>query len=213
MKILILVLSLWDNDIYTEFYKMQKCTWDSINIDDVDVYYYFGNFNNDVIVDDKIFLNINEALYNCGVKTLKCFDLVKEFEFDYIFRTNSSSYIDKELLKNWLIDKPKYRFYSGIIGNHNGIYFASGSGYIISRDVFDLILKNKDRWDHNYIDDVSLGLLLKNLNILPIESIRFDVTNDEISPNYFHYRLKSENDRQDDIKNMIKINDLKYGKN
>ena len=99
-----------------------------------------------------------------------------------------------------------------MIGYHDGINFASGSGYIISRDVFDLILENKDKWNHNYIDDVSLGLLLKNFKITPAESVRFDVTNDDIPSNYFHYRLKTNN-RQDDIKNMIKINNLKNGKN
>lgn len=100
MKILILVLSFNDNSIYSHFYDAQKQTWDSINIEDVNTYFYFGDNNENIIIGDKILLNVNESIINCGRKTLECFDMIKDFNFDYIFRTNSSSYIDKELLKN-----------------------------------------------------------------------------------------------------------------
>jgi hypothetical protein len=210
MKILILVLSLWNDDIYREFYYAQKETWDSIEEENVDTFYYFGNSDIDVIKDDKIFLTVDESLYNCGLKTLKCFDLVKSMEFDYIFRTNSSSYVDKQLLKEWLKNKPRNNFYSGIIGTHENINFASGSGYILSRDVFNTIIENQDMWEHDkYIDDVSLSLLLQKFNIPITNSERYDVIDDNIPINFFHYRLMTPTNRLIDIENMKKINKLK----
>jgi len=44
MKILILVLSLNDGGIYSKFYDTQKKTWDSIEHDNIETYYYFGNY-------------------------------------------------------------------------------------------------------------------------------------------------------------------------
>lgn len=210
MKLLILVLSLWDNDIYTDFYKAQKETWDSFNVDNVDVFYYFGENNEKNMIKDKIYTNTPEGINNCGIKTLSCFEKIKDFNFDYIFRTNSSSYIDKEMLKEYLNDKPRTNYYSGDgIGDFNGYKFASGCGYIISRDIFDLIIKEKNNWDHNFIDDVSLGILLNKHNILPTLSPRYDVVNDLIPNNYYHYRLKTNN-RKYDIQNMYKIFKNKY---
>ena len=66
MKILILVLSYDDSGIYTEFYKTQKQTWDSLPVEGVDTYYYFGNNNENIIVGNNIFTEVPESLINCG---------------------------------------------------------------------------------------------------------------------------------------------------
>lgn len=202
MKILILVLSYNDSGIYTEFYKTQKQTWDSLRVDGVDTYYYFGNSDEEKIDGNNIFLGVRESLMNCTHKTIDVFNLVKDFDFDFIFRTNSSSYVDKELLKKYLENKPNVNFYSGIIGNHMGIPFCSGSGYFLSKDLVTLILNNKTEINHTLIDDVAFGNFLKDKNVEFKQSERFDViNNDSIPMNYFHYRLKTSN-RQNDIKNM-----------
>lgn len=217
MKILILVLSMNDNDIYTEFYKTQKDTWDSIEIDGITTYYYFGNNSDDIISENNILTSVKENILNCGYKTLKAFELIKDMEFDYIFRTNSSSYVDKLLLQNYLKDKPKINYYSGCIGVYDNITFASGSGYVLSKNLINLILTNSEKWNHNFIDDVSLGLLLKDFNINPETSFRYDVSSkdniDEIPNNYFHYRLKNENNRNYDINLLKYIYKNKYEKN
>ena len=210
MKVLILVLSVDDHSIYSEFNKAQLETWDSIDVDGIETYYYYGGNDKNDIIDNKILLSLDETLYNCGSKTLMCFDMIKEMEFDYIFRTNSSSYVDKKLLKEYLVDKPKTNYYSGIIGNYEGIKFSSGSGYFLSRDLFNLVLENKKKWNHEYIDDVALGLLLHGLNIPPTLTLRYDVTSDNIPLKYFHYRLKLDGiDRNVDINNMYEIHRLK----
>ena len=97
-------------------------------------------------------------------------------EFDYLFRTNTSSYLSIENLNKFIDENftGKEFVYSGLIHDTkdvegNKIYFASGSGYLLNRRVVKLILENSNLWEHQYWDDVSLGLLLKKFNILPTQ--------------------------------------------
>jgi len=213
MKILIIVLS-HNDDLYSKFYKSQKETWDSINISGIQTLYLFGNHNCDEIIDDKIMVNVPETIVNnvpvnVGHKTIKSFLLTKDFDYDYIFRTNSSSYIDKKLLLDFIKDKPKNKYYSGFIGDHDKIKFASGSGFFLSKDLVEYVIEKSETWDHNLIDDVALAHLLNTYGISPYLNNRVDVSNDsEIPDNYFHYRLKTS-DRLDDIRRMYLIDNIK----
>lgn len=206
MKILILVLSHNDNGgIYSEFYKTQKETWDSTDIDDVQTFFYFGNSEQNKIIGNEIHTNTPEGLVNCGYKTIEVFKLIYEMDFDFIFRTNSSSYVDKQILKSYLETKPKEKYYSGIIGNHNGIPFCSGSGFILTKDLVKMLIDNEKILDYTFIDDVCFGKFFSSKGIQLIPSKRFDIINDNRPPiDYFHYRLKTEN-RMNDIENMKKI--------
>jgi hypothetical protein len=151
-----------------------------------------------------------DGYFNIGRKTLKMFEYVKDMNFDYIFRTNSSSYVIQERLLEFLKDKPRENFYCGIINtNVPNIIYASGCGYFLSRDLVDKILENKNSWNHNEVDDVSLGLLLSKLNV-PIYNgaKRFDMTSTDITnaniDNHYHFRCKMD-DRKDDILIMKQI--------
>ena len=136
-----------------------------------------------------------------GAKTLEAFKIsLEKFDFDFIFRTNASSYLDLRGLKGYLEDKPKNNFYAGVIGNHQSINFASGCGYFISRDLVDKVLINRDLWDHNHIDDVSLGKLLteelqadiQEVKRIDIDSSDFDLSLVKSNPlKVFHYRCKA----------------------
>jgi hypothetical protein len=210
MKILIIVLSYNDSGgIYSKFYQSQKETWDSENVDGVQTLYLFGDNKTNEIVDDKILVDVVENGINiCGYKTLKAFDLIKNFDFDFVFRTNSSSYVDKKKLINFIADKSKHNHYSGFLGEHNGIIFASGSGFFISKDLINLVLDNSDIWNHELIDDVAIADILKKHKISPTENPRFDVHSlNNLPNNYFHYRLKT-GDRNIDIQNMYNIFNL-----
>jgi hypothetical protein len=211
MKIIILVLSQNDGGIYSKFTQTQKETWDIDVVEGVDTFYFFGNEKIDLIQGNSIFTTINEGLYSCGLKTVRAFELIKNFDFDFVFRTNASSYVDKFLLKDFLLKKNNVNHYSGVIGNHQGINFASGSGFVISKDVLNLILEFKHELNHSYIDDVSFAELLLRKKITPTLNERYDVVNDNLIPeNFFHYRLKTAN-RYFDINNMYKIKNLKDG--
>jgi len=203
-KILICVLSL-EEDPYISLEKTIRDTWASKSYPNVDIIYYYGGSDGIKMVGDKFYSNTPEGLYNIGYKTLNMFDYVlNNMEFDYIFRTNSSSYVNIEKLLDFIKDKPKEKFYSGVIGNHGGINFASGSGYFISKDLVGLVVRERDKWDHTLIDDVSLGKLMSENNVKIYRGERCDITNySHYMNNYYHYRVKTENNRNNDIKLMF----------
>lgn len=215
-KILISVLSL-QQDPYINLEETIRQTWGKNNDNDIKIIYYYGDSQETYLMNDKLFINSPEGLYNIGKKTLKMFDYCyNNFEFDYMFRTNSSSYINITELKNFLIDKPKKKFYCGHVGNFLGnIKFASGSGYFISRDLVEFVLNNQNEWDHNLIDDVSLGKLLTSHGYEITQGKRCDLQIDStIDSNHYHYRVKDSTNRNNDILliNSIhnKLNVLKY---
>lgn len=216
MKILILVLSYNDNGgKYSEFYKMQNDTWDSIQVENIETFYYFGESSENKISGKNIFVNSPESYENCTPKTIEAFKLLSDKDFDVLFRTNSSSYVDKKLLYEFIKDKVHDDLYMGIHGVYNNILYAGGSGYFISRKVFDLILEKNTDIDQRYIDDVALGEFLSNHNIYPQQSERFQVCNypDRTTPmNYFHYRF-SDHHINNNIERMKALHNLKCNKN
>ena len=174
--------------IFSINFAISRRKWPISNVD----------FNNSEIIT-----SVPDLYSFIGAKTLDAFDIsIQEFEFDYIYRTNVSSYLDLIRLQKFVEDKPTNDFYAGLIGNHQGINFASGSGYFISRDLVIRVLQNRDLWDHNLVDDVSLGKLLtqefnvgiKKVERADIESSDFNLKRVIDNPlNVFHYRCKAEN--------------------
>jgi len=203
MKILISVLSL-NREPYIGLEKTIRETWASESHEDVEVIYYYGDSNEIKLVGDRLFLDSPEGLMNVGYKTLKMYEYILEnFTFDYIFRTNSSSYVNIEKLKEFIIDKPKEKYYCGGEGNYAGIPFASGSGYFLSRDMVEFVLDHRNEWDHTLIDDVSLGKLLHNKGIKIMTAKRFDFINGlHIDLSHYHYRVKNVGNRMVDSERM-----------
>lgn len=212
MKIIILVLTYLDGDIYTKFYEQQNKTWNSLDVPGVETFFNINGGNNKEISGHFIINNLPESAYNEGYKIINCFEKTLDFDYDYIFHTNSSSYIDKELLYEWLKDKPKENFYSGVIGRFRDYDFASGCGFTLSKDVVVKILENQNSWEHGESDDASLGRLLCDLGYEIYPAPRFDVAHDSLIPDdYFHYRCKTS-DRNFDVSIMEAIFNLKKNK-
>lgn len=189
-------------------------TWGKEIPKNIKLIYYYGDSDVIKLDGDRLFLPTQETFHNIGYKTIEAFKYVKSnYDFKYVFRTNISSYVDIELLLDYLKDKPEKSFYNGIVGQHNNILFSSGCGYFLSSDVLDVIIDNENKWDHSLIDDVSLGLLLNNLGVRPYGgSIRYDVlsNNQIISPNFYHYRVKEVNgNRINDVIRMKNIYNIK----
>jgi hypothetical protein len=206
MKILISVLSL-NREPYIGLEKTIRETWASERHKDVEVIYYYGDSNEIKLTDDRLFLDTPEGLMNIGYKTLKMYEYILEnYEFDYLFRTNSSSYVNIEKLKEFIRDKPNEKFYSGTEGKYNGVPFASGSGYFLSKDNVEFVLEHRNEWDHTLIDDVSLGKLLTNRGIKIMGGKRLDIVNTlHIDLNHYHYRVKNKGDRRVDSERMYNI--------
>jgi len=134
-------------------------------------------------------------------KTIKAFELIAD-KYDYILRTNVTSFFLFDRLFTFLNKCQKTNIYAGMA--HGGGTFVSGAGYIISNDVLNGILKNKDAVDwKNINDDPCVGYICLNilkLSILPFKQFEcfyimeekqvFDrIDNDK---DMFHIRVRTE---------------------
>jgi hypothetical protein len=140
-----------------------------------------------------------------GLKTIEAFKFIlKNYDFDYIFRTNTSSYLDTRQLLKYLEDQPKSGLYSGVIDQVFGsMKFVSGAGILMSKDVVQRVCEKEDNWKHGLADDVALSSLvaelrnpsdsatpLKRLDLLTLDAAR--KTEAEVISGYFHLRCKGE---------------------
>lgn len=100
-----------------------------------------------------------------GLKTQLAFKFALEhFDFDFIFRINTSAFIDPSRLAKYVEELPPRNVYAGVRGIAFGkIEFASGAGILMSRDVLEQVIQNQFRWRHGLIDDVALGKLIGEL--------------------------------------------------
>ena len=127
---------------------------------------------------------------------------LRDDEYDYVWRTNLSSVLDFAGLERYLgtISSSKC-LYSGYIGlgslnNGSSSFFASGAGFLMSRDVAMYLVENKDflRWD--LIDDVAIGALLEpKFGIVPLDRCWVQSGSEDISAlvanSIFHFRCES----------------------
>lgn len=209
MRILILILSA-KNEIYSQLENAIRRTWAKKIPNNVKIFYYYGGEESFSINGDRIFCKSDESIKNIGYKTLDSFRYVYDnFEFDYIFRTNSSSYINIDNLLRFLENKPMDNFYSARVNveKETKLIFGSGSGYILSRDLIYLVLQNSEKWNHELVDDVAIGKMLFDFGVKLQPSPRLDINNiiDKKLYNYkseiqysdldknFHFRCKSWN--------------------
>lgn len=136
--------------------------------------------------------------------------------YSYVWRTNLSSVLDFAGLERYLgtISSTKAlsvgttSLYSGYVGlgslnngskvnpDSSSSFFASGAGFLMSRDVALYLVENKEflRWD--LIDDVAIGALLEpKFGIVPLDRCWVQSGSEDISAlvssGIFHFRCES----------------------
>jgi len=197
VKILILVLA-GNTPLSNRNLEAQKLTWMSKPERNIKVLTYSGSESLDY--DGKHLTVIsNDDYSSLSYKALKSFEwIAKNIEFDYLFRTNTSSYIDTKKLSefcNLNNDKFLYRG-TKLKNNFNGedVTYVSGAEILISKNVFNLLLDNKNYWDTSLVDDVSIGKVLQNLNInlQDSKSLMFDNSFFKLSTfnHEYHFRCR-----------------------
>ncbi len=152
-------------------------------------------------INGTILTDLPEAYSLIGLKTRMVVEyLLKNYDFDFLYRTNVSSYIDLAGLLKFVQNlDTKTEVYMGVIGKEKHISFASGSGYLISRPTLEKFARHFKSWDHFQIDDVALGKIAKlHMKIEPLPMRRTDIINvvtctKEMvtESNTFHFRCKS----------------------
>lgn len=207
-KILILVMSSPQIDIYYEMMKKQKETWDSVNVDGVQTLFFYGdeNVESSHISQNNLIIKTSDATINMSYKVKLVYDFIFDMNWDYIFRTNASSYIDKRRLFNKAQTLPTTKCYCGIkITLDDYTAFSSGAGTFYSRDCIDIIRNNitEEHKMNSEIEDVFEGKILKNVANIGVTpgAMRSDYTHNDFEKfmknitftdtNPYHYRCRS----------------------
>lgn len=164
---------------YDELLKAQMETWDSRKVEGVNTHYYFG---------DKY-----ELMHVPFKETLK---VLLTQPFDFIFRTNSSSYVNKNKLKEFLSDKPKTGVF---IGNGDGV--MSGAGFIISKDIAQIVCDKLTDEPHPYEDQLIAGIIESSGVKCQVGQRTHYYPDRDLVPAY-SYRCKEGEDRNWDIRAM-----------
>ena len=194
-KVIILVLA-GGNESYQELVKVVRSTWGS-DLEGVTTLYVYGNPGNIDFKGQKV-VQVGDVLYsNCGdgkmdllEQTISSFEYVlSHFDFTHVFRCNCGSYVNTYNLLEFAKDKPQKQFYSGIEGNHNGIRFASGSGFFLSRDLMQLLVEKKKLLHYEQLEDVEIGMFLATNRVEIYPARRQDIWSlqDTIDLSYYHY--------------------------
>jgi hypothetical protein len=126
--------------------------------------------------------------------------VIENYEFDYLFRTNSSSYVSIESLEKFASKLPSKKVFYGPEATLGKIKFRSGSGYLLSKDVVQGVLDNHTSWEHCVPEDVAISRVIELRNLaIQKTTTRIDILDvkdsQKISPaleqDIFHFRCKS----------------------
>ena len=204
LKILILVLS---SKTYpsSRNKKAIKNTWGSNLHDNFKIIFYESG-EDEKVIDDTLFVEIDTSSKNLGYKLLLALEWCeRNVDYDFIFRTNTSSFVNTKELENYisgnLLDKefvycgmPLVRDYKD---STKKINFLSGAGIILNKKTTQLILDKRKNWDHSEWEDVSLGKLLDENGVQFTsgrrQDIQYNFYNNLIDKTNYHYRCRIDN--------------------
>ena len=150
-----------------------------------DVYYveYRKDIEEDIIIKNNIIcIKGSEHLLKITSKTIIGLDYLLNTigkKYDFVIRTNISTLINFDVLEKELQNIPKENVYatannmkvnnldytSGINkGMYIGTQYAHGTCIIMSIDIVNDMIENKDKINNSIVDDVTLALYLKEYN-------------------------------------------------
>lgn len=154
---------------------------------------------------------INTATFEYWIgtsaKTHACLKYLAEHEsFDYLVRTNSSTYVHVPRLLKHLRTAPRQAYYAGA---DQGEQHAQGTLIVLSRDVVDKLADDSE-WDYSTVDDVALGAAAMRAGcaLEPLRQVLVPeaaTTMSELprqNSSDFIYRLKNRTDRLGDAERM-----------
>ena len=140
---------------------------------------------------------------------------LKYTDYNFLYTTNSSSYIIKENLLKLVQDfNVNDNIYAGYLMPENQeTQFVSGAGRLLSRSCVELMVKNWPRYTHSNIEDVCIGDFLRDLGVLPIPLNTVQVPDlaavlalkTEVLESEFHFRCKGLDKVRNDIEIMTTL--------
>lgn len=220
-KVLVLILSSQHRP-YEQMVNTSLCTWDSIDVEGVETVFYFGH----PVTENKgkfIYFPIHEGYNTIGIKTLEAFEwALRNKEFDYIARINSSIYLDKKELIKYIQTLPNENVFAGlkVEASEYKETWNWGPALTFSKDVVKKLVDNKVHLDESLMEDMGISYLANRLKIpytqgrlctidkidigwraMCYGSTGFEFTDFEDLKkldNQFYYRVKCDWDRNQD---------------
>lgn len=208
-KILILVLT-YTVEPYRSLLMAQRETWDSVD-EGINTAFYHGGDQTLQYINpqwpwrQRLMFDCSDAYYVMAGKFRYALEAVWKEDWDMIFRTNSSSYVNKKRLMEFAKTLPTEKLYAGWTmtdtNDDNGLC-VSGAGIFFSRDCAE-ILKNGIDPEKEIEEDVYIGRILRPHGITAIDDrSRIEYPhNPQTWHMAYHTRFKTE-DRMRDAENM-----------
>jgi hypothetical protein len=209
-KILVLIIASDDKPVYVELQKIWKAY---MHLDKEHVEAYFIRGNPDLstlyqIQDDIIWSKTREStIPGILTKTLLSMEclLPRIDQFDYVVRTNLSSFYVFPRLLEFLKTLPKEKCYCANVTDYGTFYFGSGAGFILSPDLVKKLVENKKtllEQHSNLHDDVRIGLFFheEGIPLQPAPRLdllclhHWDIYKNSIPQNIFHLYAKNLQD-------------------
>ena len=222
-KILILLMSCHDK-VFLDEEILCKNTWLKFvdNFDNINYYIYKAG-KQDQIIHHDIFVKAPDDKDHTYTKTIRCFELInnRNIEYDYIVRTNLSTFINIPLLNEYLtfkfnnVDDHRINHIESHI--KDGVYMISGKFMIFEKPHIDIFLDNKLNVDNGYFDDFLLSKSLQTTISTPLINLElysyYDLVNYKQIPAIYLNDIKSRINYRDfndissyeDINNAIAI--------
>lgn len=224
-KLLVLIIDSENLPVYKQLRKIWR-SYMHYNPEQVESYFIRGNPNlsRSHIIENDIIWSKTQESYIPGIlnKTILSLEAMipRINDFDYILRTNLSSfYVFPRLLKV-LNKSPRSRFIlsGGFVSPFdNSLKCPHGCGYIISRDLAELIIKNKSQiltspQANAWPDDVVTCEFFYKNNLHKINDKKIDLSSisswkkikHKIPKKAFHFRVRNFNPKIR-IKNEVYI--------
>jgi len=208
MKVLMLVISSQTQPVY----RHHKTIWETYMKSHPDIECYFIEFSPSIVspllTSTTLFLRGRETYLGILDKTFRALDyFTRRKQYDYVIRTNLSSVWIFPKLMRFLETAPRTGLYGGAICNNQPWNFISGAGITLSWDVVQTLLQNRHlAYASKVMDDVDIGLACVQLGIQPTPIPRVDIQSEEdISKDGFHYRVRFFTDRERELPFMRKI--------
>jgi hypothetical protein len=149
-------------------------------------------------------LPIEENFENIYLKTKAAFKwILANEEFDFLVRTNTSTYFDINRMWAELGQRESSKDYAGgeigqteltLEANTNKGLFLAGTGIVLSRSVVEKIIEFDDRTYLTLPDDTAISAIISELNIDFHRIARIDLTDYKAFGIGTHYRIKSWSD-------------------
>ena len=180
--------------------------------------------------EHKLYVPADDTLTGTFEKTQNVFRLLKHlnFDYDYVLRTNCSTYINVELLNRFIneITLDDKKIYTGSIylsefgtGPYNWCFYGVGNALLLSKFWIDIILKTNPKNIKNYvktkdeiyykIDDNTIGLIVNdyafnhNMDMYDIWNKENNRDNEKLALNKIHEHIKKSDINKVNLNNIL----------